>query len=163
MGLEQNEWKRYYHWICDNFEYGEGAKSMDSSLFFTNPFGWSGRAIRKNMLSEGTVFPHPSGDSCLETKMRREREADLVNKEFLDSQEKRMAMEVILEKIRIGEKDVNNGRIRVRKLLTSMKGDDSDPRLEALNETNFEDPGVTCTGSRHEWSHTFDACMTIDY
>jgi hypothetical protein len=81
----------------------------------------------------------------------------------LDSQEKRMAMEVILEKIRIGEKDVNNGRIRVRKLLTSMKGDDSDPRLEALNETNFEDPGVTCTGSRHEWSHTFDACMTIDY
>jgi hypothetical protein len=63
MGLEQNEWKRFNQWICDNFEYGEGAKSMDSSLFFTNPCGWSGRAIRKNMLSEGTVFPHPCGDS----------------------------------------------------------------------------------------------------
>ena len=37
MGIEQNEWKRYYGWICDNFEYGEGAESEDSLVFFTEP------------------------------------------------------------------------------------------------------------------------------
>ena len=143
MGIAQNEWKRYYHWICENFEYGEGARSVDSSLFFTNPFERSDRAIRRNRLPEGTVFPYPTGDSWLETKLRREREAELANREFIDSQEKRMAMEVISEKIRIDEKDVGNGRMGVRKLLISMTGNESDPRLETLNEMDFEDPGVT--------------------
>jgi hypothetical protein len=55
---------------------------------------------------------------------------ELANREFIDSQEKRMAMEVISEKIRIGEKDVGNGRMGVRKLLISMTGNESDPRLE---------------------------------
>jgi hypothetical protein len=50
----------------------------------------------------------------LETKLRREREAELANREFIDNQEKRVAMEVISKKIRIGEKDVGNGRMGVR-------------------------------------------------
>ena len=34
-------------YICDNFEYGEGAESEDSLVFFTDPFGKANRDIRR--------------------------------------------------------------------------------------------------------------------
>jgi hypothetical protein len=73
-----------------------------------------------------------------------------------------MAMKVISKKIRIGEKDVTDGRMGVRKLLTSMIGDDdSDPRLEALNKMNFEDPGVTTKLLNVMSGHYDDANKTL--
>ena len=143
MGIKANEWKRYYLWLCENFEYGEGAGSEDSLVFFTDPFEKADREIRRNRLPEGTIFPYPAGPSWLESQLRREQDANLHNREFLDNQETRTAMMTMSEKIRLDEKDVGNGRAGIRKLLTSLTENDLDSRLEVLDDLNFEDPGVT--------------------
>ena len=79
------------------------------------------------------------GPSWLETKLRRERDANLNNKEFLDGRETRTAMMTISEKIRIDERDVSNGRMGIRKLLASLTSYyGSDSRLEVLDDLNFK-------------------------
>ena len=86
-GLPPADFKLYYSWLQQHFNYGHQSDSSKPGLKFAKPWGGTGQKpeSKQSKFKVSTKFPIPSGDTWQTAKDQKAQESNYTNSEYIQA------------------------------------------------------------------------------